>query len=122
MVDERNLSLAIGKRGQNVRLTSKLTGWKTDIEKDQIVTEGFEEKLAHVIEHMSKVLELTKEETTALVRGGMSSVDLILSGEVSDLAEIEGISPELAEKIYRKAQSIHDETPSSDPVHEAIKK
>lgn len=122
MVDDRNLSLAIGKRGQNVRLTSKLTGWKTDIEKDQVITEGFEEKLAHVIEHMSKVLELSKEESTALVRGGMSSVDLILSGEVSDLAEIEGISKELAEKIYGKAQSIHDDTPSPDPVHEAIKK
>ena len=122
MVDERNLSLAIGKRGQNVRLTSKLTGWKTDIEKDEVVAECFEEKLAHVIDHMSKVLELSQEETTALVRGGMSSVDLILSGEVSDLAEIEGISPELAEKIYRKAQSIHDDTPSTDPVHEAVKK
>jgi N utilization substance protein A len=108
IVDEKNLSLAIGKRGQNVRLTSKLTGWKTDIEKEEITTEGFEEKLAHVIQNMSKTLELTQEQATALVRGGMSSVDLILSGEVSDLAEIEGITPELAEKIYRKAQALEN--------------
>jgi N utilization substance protein A len=45
-VAEDQLSLAIGKRGQNARLTSKLTGWQIDIEPETVVTLGFEEKVA----------------------------------------------------------------------------
>src|ERR1051325_823646 len=44
LTSEDQLSLAIGKRGQNARLTSKLTGWQVDIEAEQVVTKGFEEK------------------------------------------------------------------------------
>src|SRR5919106_1765752 len=46
LVSEDQLSLAIGKRGQNARLTSKLTGWHVDIEHEPVITMGFEEKVA----------------------------------------------------------------------------
>src|SRR6187455_782240 len=46
LVSEDQLSLAIGKRGQNARLTSKLTGWHVDIEAEAILAMGFEEKVA----------------------------------------------------------------------------
>src|SRR5947207_2754607 len=46
MVSEDQLSLAIGKRGQNARLTSKLTGWHVDIEPEHVATMGFAEKVA----------------------------------------------------------------------------
>ena len=46
ITSEDQLSLAIGKRGQNARLTSKLTGWQVDIEAEHVVTKGFEEKVA----------------------------------------------------------------------------
>src|SRR5438876_12113096 len=45
MVSEDQLSLAIGKRGQNARLTSKLTGWQVDIEAEHLAIMGFEEKM-----------------------------------------------------------------------------
>src|SRR2546428_5770961 len=50
IVSEDQLSLAIGKRGQNARLTSKLSGWQVDIEPEVVVTKGFEEKVAEAVE------------------------------------------------------------------------
>src|SRR3982075_2926179 len=46
-VEEDQLSLAIGRRGQNARLTSRLTGWEINISKDESVTQAFEQKFAH---------------------------------------------------------------------------
>ena len=50
ITSDDQLSLAIGKRGQNARLTSKLTGWQVDIEAEVVVTKGFEEKVAEAVE------------------------------------------------------------------------
>src|SRR5512134_2833079 len=49
VVSEDQLSLAIGKRGQNARLTSKLTGWQVDIEPEHVIRVGFEEKMAQAV-------------------------------------------------------------------------
>ena len=48
LVAEDQLSLAIGKRGQNARLTARLTGWEVDIDAEHVVTKGFEEKVAEI--------------------------------------------------------------------------
>src|SRR6058998_2613127 len=55
LVSEDQLSLAIGKRGQNARLTSKLTGWQVDIEAEYIATMGFEEKIAQAVQALAAV-------------------------------------------------------------------
>src|ERR1700735_4532854 len=55
MVAEDQLSLAIGKRGQNARLTSKLTGWQIDIDAEHVVTKGFEEKVAEAGESLAAI-------------------------------------------------------------------
>src|SRR5437868_13174866 len=52
-VSEDQLSLAIGKRGQNSRLTEKLTGWKVSIEQEHVATMGFEEKVAEAVEMLA---------------------------------------------------------------------
>src|SRR5207244_2203240 len=49
MVSEDQLSLAIGKRGQNARLTSKLTGWQVDIDAEHVATMAFEENIAQAV-------------------------------------------------------------------------
>src|SRR6187455_411920 len=49
LVSEDQLSLAIGKRGQNARLTSKLTGWHVDIDQEKVMVMGFEEKVAQAV-------------------------------------------------------------------------
>ena len=55
--DEDQLSLAIGKKGQNARLTSKLTGWKIDILRDESDV-SFEEKVARAVEDLARAREV----------------------------------------------------------------
>ena len=94
MVSEDQLSLAIGKRGQNARLTSKLTGWHVDIEHEPVLTMGFEEKVAQAVDAVAAIPGLTREQADILVHNGLKSLEDLLQADVSDLAEI----PELAEQ------------------------
>jgi N utilization substance protein A len=94
LVSEDQLSLAIGKRGQNARLTSKLTGWHVDIEPEAVVTMGFEEKVAQAVEAVALIPGISREQADVLVHHGLKSLDDLLQIEASDLADI----PELAEQ------------------------
>ncbi|HEY0455215.1 MAG TPA: transcription termination factor NusA [Verrucomicrobiae bacterium] len=93
MVSEDQLSLAIGKRGQNARLTSKLTGWQVDIEPEQVMTLGFEEKMAQAVQALAGVPGITAEQAAVLVRNGLTSLEALLQAEASDLQQI----PEIGE-------------------------
>src|SRR5881628_795274 len=88
MVSPDQLSLAIGKRGQNARMTSKLTGWQVDIEAEQIATMGFEEKIALAVQALAAVPGLTQEQAGVLVNSGLTSLEALLQAEVTDLSEI----------------------------------
>lgn len=89
LVAEDQLSLAIGKRGQNARLTSKLTGWQIDIEPEAIVHFGFEEKVALAVETLAAIPGISKEHADALVHAGFLSLEDLLQAEASDLEQIE---------------------------------
>src|SRR5881296_415183 len=91
LVSEDQLSLAIGKRGQNARLTSKLTGWQVDIEAEYIATMGFEEKMAQVVKTLAAIPGITQEQAAVLVHGGLLSLEDLLQAEASYLAEIPAI-------------------------------
>jgi N utilization substance protein A len=96
------LSLAIGKRGQNVRLTARLVGWKVDIQKDESEV-SFEEKVAKAIEELASIEGIDDEKADLLVKSGFLSVEGILASEVSDVAETTGLDEEEAQKIYDAA-------------------
>src|SRR5499426_3804357 len=87
-VSEDQLSLAIGKRGQNARLTSKLTGWQVDIEPEIVVTKGFEEKVAEAVESLAAIPGISREQADVLVHHGITRLEDLLQAEVSDLAGI----------------------------------
>jgi N utilization substance protein A len=89
IVSEDQLSLAIGKRGQNARLTSKLTGWQVDIEAEVVVTKGFEEKVAEAVELLAAIPGITREQADVLVHHGLTRLEDLLQADVSDLAGIE---------------------------------
>src|SRR5881227_261034 len=72
IVSEDQLSLAIGKRGQNARLTSKLTGWQVDIEAEHVATIGFEEKVAEAVELLAAIPGITREQADVLVHHGLT--------------------------------------------------
>lgn len=93
-VSEDQLSLAIGKRGQNARLTSKLTGWQVDIEAEVVVTKGFEEKVAEAVELLAAIPGISREQADVLVHHGLTRLEDLLQADVSDLAGI----PELGDQ------------------------
>src|SRR5882672_1326807 len=88
VVSENQLSLAIGKRGQNARLTSKLTGWQVDIEAEQVITMGFEEKVAEAVNQIAAIQGITREQADALVHAGMTRLEDLLQADESDLSGI----------------------------------
>jgi len=89
VVSEDQLSLAIGKRGQNARLSSKLTGWQVDIEPEVVVTMGFEEKVAQAVKILAAIPGITPEQADVLVHQGLTRLEDILQADESDLAGIE---------------------------------
>src|ERR1700761_2503500 len=88
ITSEDQLSLAIGKRGQNARLTSKLTGWQVDIEAEHVVTKGFEEKMAEAVESVAAIPGITRQQAEVLVNNGLRRLEELLQAEESDLAGI----------------------------------
>ena len=96
MVAEDQLSLAIGKRGQNARLTSKLTGWQIDIEPET----------AQAVQTIAAIPGLTPEIASVLVHAGFSTLEALFQAESSDLEQIElikGQSPAIMEAIKAEA-------------------
>jgi N utilization substance protein A len=109
-VAEDQLSLAIGKRGQNARLTSKLTGWQIDIEPETVVHVGFEQKVAQAVQSFATIPGLTAEVANVLVHAGFSTIDALFSAELSDLEQIEQIkdqAPAIMEAIKAEATRRH---------------
>lgn len=96
IVSDDQLSLAIGKRGQNARLTSKLTGWQVDIEAEVVVTKGFEEKVAEAVELLAAIPGISREQADALVHAGLTRLEDLLQAEESDLADIPQIGDQAA--------------------------
>ncbi|HEY2952965.1 MAG TPA: transcription termination/antitermination protein NusA, partial [Verrucomicrobiae bacterium] len=96
IVAEDQLSLAIGKRGQNARLTSKLTGWQVDIDAEREVKVGFEQQVAQAVQAMAAITGITQEQADILVHNGLTSLESLLQTEESDLAGIPQIGEQAA--------------------------
>jgi len=73
IVDPDQLSLAIGKKGQNARLTAKLTGWNIEIEKEESAELGFEEKVKRAVEEMAAIPGIAREDAENLRRKTQNS-------------------------------------------------
>jgi N utilization substance protein A len=105
MVSEDQLSLAIGKRGQNARLTARLTGWEVDIDAEHIVTKGFDEKVAEAVEALAAIPGVTREQADALVHAGVTRLEDLLSAEASDISDI----PQIGENAAAILEAAHAE-------------
>lgn len=98
VVDPEQLSLAIGKKGQNARLTAKLTGWKIDIQRDESAI-GFEEKVAMAVSGLAKIEGIGQARAEKLVHAGFLTVEGIQASELEDLLAIEGFTEDDARSI-----------------------
>ena len=105
-VDEDQLSLAIGKKGQNARLTSRLTGWEINIEKEAPSTTAVEQKVAHAAQTLAASLPITEEQAMTLVKTGFTNLEGLRDAEMQDLIDILGVEEEKAREIY---EAVHRE-------------
>ena len=92
-VNEDQLSLAIGKRGQNARLAQKLVGWHIDIEADQVEVVSFDDQVASAVAAMTALPGIDDALAQTLVQSGSHSVADLQQAEIADLAEIPDLAP-----------------------------
>ncbi len=107
VVDDEQLSLAIGKKGQNVRLASRLVGWKIDIKSEQEKKREVEaemERMARDTREMSALEGVSDKIVQKLREGGIGSLDGIIAAQVEGLTQIPGVGPKTAEKIIAAAE------------------
>ena len=125
VVEDDQLSLAIGKKGQNVRLASALIGMKIEIK-------GETEVKGEVAQALSRMLQASKRRQTAvaeipgigektaerLVEAGVATLGDLLEKSAAELAELPGIGEKSAEKILEAARSL-ESAPAVDEDEES---
>ncbi len=104
LVEPDQLSLAIGKRGQNARLTSRLCGCNIDIQAEEVTEMGFEEKVAEAIRAFATIDGISDEQAATLVNIGFHTLEDLLQVEVADLEEIPDIG-DSAGRILESAKA-----------------
>ncbi len=103
IVDDSQLSLAIGKKGQNVRLAAKLLGWKIDIKSEEEKRQEVEERMSGMMKEQATPLEtipdLEPNIVEKLVAAGITTVEAVADMTPEQLEEVPGIGPKTVEKI-----------------------
>jgi len=100
-------SLALGKRGQNARLTSKLTGWHVDVKKS-MATASFEDQKAEAIKELAETFSVPMAVATQMADAGYLSIDgIVAEDEVSFIAAT-GLDEVTAKGVYAAAQAVAD--------------
>jgi len=127
IVNEDQLSLAIGKRGQNVRLATKLVGWNIDIRSEEEIKREVTEQMGALIASgeavpLSAIEGVTPLQADALSEHGINDIDALAGTSVDDLVEFLDLSLDEAEVILEAAKavigmrdrSLHPETAGED--------
>jgi N utilization substance protein A len=103
ILTEENLSKAIGRRGQNVRLATKLLNYEINIMTDQEDSEKRQIEFKEKTENFVKNLELDETLGQLLVAEGFSSIDDIKDSNIENLTKIEGIEEDTAKELIERA-------------------
>jgi transcription termination/antitermination protein NusA len=107
ILTEENLSKAIGRRGQNVRLATKLINYEINIMTDQEDSERRQQEFKEKTENFVKNLELDETLGQLLVAEGYSSIDDIKDSNAEALTKIEGIEEETAKALIERAKEFY---------------
>jgi N utilization substance protein A len=108
VVPDQQLSLAIGRRGQNVRLASQLTGWDIDIVTEQEESEHRQAEFEKRTKLFIEALNVDEVVGQLLASEGFKSVEELLLVEEKELAGIEGFDEETAQELQARAREFLD--------------
>ena len=104
VVPDEQLSLAIGRRGQNVRLASQLTGWQIDIMTESQESERRQREFAERTALFQEALDVDEVIAQLLVTEGFAAVEDVAYVEPHEIASIEGFDEETAEELQARAR------------------
>ena len=119
ILTEENLSKAIGRRGQNVRLATKLLNFEINIMTDAEDSERRQLEFKEKTENFVKNLELDETLGQLLVAEGYSTIDDIKDSSAENLLKIEGIEEETAKALIERAKEFHQK--DQEDISERIK-
>ena len=108
VVPDEQLSLAIGRRGQNVRLASQLTGWQIDIMTESQESERRQREFAERTALFQEALDVDEVIAQLLVTEGFATVEDVAYVDVSEVASIEGFDEDTGAEIQARAQEYLD--------------
>src|SRR5690554_6828784 len=112
VVRDEQLSLAIGRRGQNVRLASQLSGWDIDILTEEEESNRRQAEFSVRTQSFMNALDVDETIAQLLASEGFTSVEDILYVDPSEISDIEGFDDEIATELIRRAQEHVDQTNS----------
>jgi len=125
VVDDSQLSLAIGKKGQNVRLAAKLLGWKIDIKSEEEKRQEVEERMSAVMNQtvtpLESIPDLEPGIVEKLVAAGITTVEAVADMTPEQLEEVPGIGPKTVEKISIAVNNYFSSLEAAEaPAEEAV--
>jgi N utilization substance protein A len=112
VVEDKQLSLAIGKKGQNVRLAAKLVGWRIDIKSEEEKRQEVEAEMARmqrIVEELRSLEGVGEKTIQKLIDVGVGGLDHLLGMTDEELTSIEGIGEKTAEKVREAATAAKQE-------------
>lgn len=115
VVADDSHSLAIGKRGQNVRLASKLTGWQLNVQSASVHSSVMEKGY----DSLFKIPDVNQALANELCEVGFFSAADVAQADVEDLIELEGIDEELAEALIQNAAAVAEASAEEDDDNKA---
>lgn len=121
-VSEDDLSKAIGRKGQNARLSSRLMGWDVQVRKDETKEEQFKEKIGGVAHTLGAQLGISDDLAEKLTHFGGVSAEMIVDMPADFIVDSLSITEEEAKAILEKAREIVREAASEDGSSEASAK
>jgi N utilization substance protein A len=103
-VEEENLAQAIGRNGQNVRLSSELTGWTINVMSEEDAAAKQQQEASSFIELFMQALEVDDEVAEVLVQEGFTSLEEIAYVPLDEILVIEGFDEEIANDLRNRAK------------------
>jgi N utilization substance protein A len=124
VVEDKQLSLAIGKKGQNVRLAAKIVGWRIDIKSEEEKRREVEAEMARMARMVDEIRSLEahgvgEKTVQKLVEAGISGLAHLAEMSDEELGAIEGLGPKTVEKVREAAALAQKEWDERDAAEQA---
>ena len=105
-VTQDTLAQAIGKSGQNVRLSSQITGWKLNVIDQEVADQQNQEKSESISNILIDKLDVDADLANMLISNGYNSLESISSSEIDQLSQIDGFDDDISSLLINRAKEV----------------